>query len=88
MEPAPGLDPGGLLANGGRAENIARARALLGVVAPETETAEGEDDDAPVFPRPCPSCGGRMLVIETFAPGDQPRHRSGSDPPTFRIDNS
>ena len=86
MEPVPGLDPGGLLANGGRAENIARARALLGVVAPETETVE--DDDAPVCPRPCPSCGGRMIVIDTFAPGDQPGHRSGPDPPTVRIDNS
>ena len=78
----------GLLANGGRAENIARARALLGVVAPETEPAEGEDDDAPVFSRPCPSCGGRMIVIDTFAPGDQPGHRSGPDPPTCRIDTS
>jgi hypothetical protein len=72
----------GLFANGGRVDNIARARALLGVVAPQTEPAEGEDDDAPVFPQPCPSCGGRMVVIETFAPGDQPGHRSGPDPPT------
>ncbi len=73
----------GLYANGGRAENIARARALLGAVAPETE-----GDEAPVFPQSCPSCGGRMIVIETFAPDDQPSHRSGPDPPTCKIDNS
>jgi len=78
----------GLFANGGRADNIARVRELLGVLAPETEPAEDKDDEAPVFPQPCPSCGGRMIVIETFAPGDQPRHRSGPDPPTCRIDNS
>jgi len=78
----------GLFANGGRADNIARARQLLGVLAPQTEIAEDEDDEAPVFPQPCPSCGGRMIVIETFVPGDQPRHRSGPDPPTCRIDYS
>ena len=88
MEPALGLDPRGLFANGGRTDNIARARALLGVLAPVTELAEDEDDEATVFPQPCPSCGGRMVVIETFAPGNQPRHRSGPDPPTCRIGSS
>ncbi len=88
MEPALGLDPRGLFANGGRVANIARVRELLGAVAPQTEPAEDEDDEAPVFPQPCPSCGGRMVVIETFAPGNQPRHRSGPDPPTCKIDNS
>ncbi len=78
----------GLFANGGRADNIARARELLGVLAPQTGPAEVEDDEAPVFPQPCPSCGGRMIVIETFAPGYQPSHRSGPDPPTCGIDNS
>ena len=72
----------GLFANGGRVANIARARALLGVDPPQTKPAEGDHDDAPVFPPPCPSCAGRMIVIETFTPGDQPNHRSGPDPPT------
>ena len=88
MEPVPGLDPGGLFANGGRVRNIARARELLGADAPEIVSAKDMDDDAAVFPQPCPSCGGRMIVIETFAPGDQPGHRSGPDPPTCRIDTS
>jgi hypothetical protein len=63
----------GLFANGGRVANIARARALLGVVAPQTEPAEDEGGDAPVFPQPCPNCGGRMVIIETFERGAQPR---------------
>ncbi len=78
----------GLFANGGRVRNIARARELLGAIAPETEPAEDEDGEAAVFPQPCPCCGGRMIIVETFAPGDQPSHRSGPDPPTCKIDNS
>jgi hypothetical protein len=80
----------GLFANGGRADNIARARELLAMPArgEPPETAEAEGDDAPVFPQPCPSCGGRMVVIDTFAPGGQPNHRPGPDPPTIRIDCS
>jgi Putative transposase/Transposase zinc-binding domain len=70
----------GLLANGSRAENIARARALLGAL-PETEandsgTAENvEPDGSRVLPQPCPCCGGRMIVIEVFARGSKPRYR-------------
>ena len=51
----------GLLANGGRAENIAKARALLAVSpaeASDTGTTEmAEPDGARVLPRPCPYCG-------------------------------
>ncbi len=84
-EPVPGLDPGGLFANGGRVRNIARARELLGADAPEIEPAKDEDDDAAVFPQPCPCCGGRMVIIETFERGAQPRA-----PPTAtsRVDAS
>jgi len=60
----------GLLAGSARKASLERARALL-AVAPEPE------DDAPedlVDPRPpCPCCGGRMIVIETFARWQQPR---------------
>jgi hypothetical protein len=78
----------GLFANGGRAENIARARQLLKVPAPEANTDEpgSGDDGAPqIAPCPCPCCGGRMIIIETFERGTTPRHR-----PTvpIRIDTS
>jgi len=75
----------GLFANGGRVRNIARARELLGADAPEIESAKDMDDDAAVFPQPCPCCGGRMVIIETFERGAQPRA-----PPTAtsRVDAS
>ncbi len=85
MEPVPGLDPGGLLANGGRTANITRARELLGAIAPETEPAEDEDGEVTALSQPCPCCGGRMIIVETFERGAQPRA-----PPTTsnRVDAS
>ncbi len=73
----------GLLANGGRAANIARARELLNVPElPGSPTTPGGPDDSEAQPSsyPCPCCGGRMVVIETFEPGCTPRHQ-----PTQRI---
>jgi hypothetical protein len=70
----------GLLANGSRAENIAKVRALLAVLpmaavdGAETEQ-EVEPDGSRALPRPCPCCGGRMIVIEVFARGCEPRYR-------------
>jgi hypothetical protein len=81
----------GLLANGGRAENIAKARALLAVMpvkAKEPDRAETAEPDGPrVLPRPCPCCGGRMIVIEVFARGSMPRYRPPAAAP-LRIDTS
>jgi hypothetical protein len=73
----------GLFANGGRAENIARARQLLSV--PEMrqkprDTTAADDGEPQPSAYPCPCCGGRMIVIETFERGRAPRHR-----PTQRI---
>src|SRR5260370_26751148 len=68
----------GLFANANRAENIATARALLNVAPPAADPQEQPDiaTDAPrVLPCPCPRCAGRMIVIETFAPGCEPRRR-------------
>ena len=50
--------------------------------------ADAEPGEAQALNLPCPCCGGRMIVIETFAPSDRHRHRSGPDPPTCGIDNS
>jgi Putative transposase/Transposase zinc-binding domain len=78
----------GLFANGGRADNIARARQLLDVPAPETKTDEpesGDDDGLQIPPYPCPGCGGRMIIIEIFQRGSSPRHCPTA---SIRIDTS
>src|SRR5262249_61095801 len=67
----------GLFANGNRAAYIARARELLGVPSRSkpAETSEATASDEPdMLPRPCRCCGGRMIIIETFAAGCQPKH--------------
>ncbi len=46
----------GLFANGGRAENLARARQLLAMPTPAIVT--DEDDEPPALAIPCPRCGG------------------------------
>jgi hypothetical protein len=78
----------GLFANGNRAANIARARELLAVPSrvtePETE-APAEPDQPLTLPQPCPCCGGRMIIIEVFAPGCSPRTGPAG---SFRIDTS
>ena len=75
----------GLLANGGCAENIARARELLGVPATQSEPADADADEPPMLAHPCPCCGGRMIIIETFERGSTPRTRPTSP---IRIDSS
>jgi len=68
----------GLFASSNRAANLARTRELLAVpprvVKPGTD-APSEPDQPRALPRPCPCCGGRMIIIETFEPGCQPKHR-------------
>jgi hypothetical protein len=81
----------GLLASGTRTVNIARARELLAVpVSPEPpDTTETPAADEPrMLPRPCPCCGGRMFIIETFEAGCQPRHRPAAPLVAIRIDTS
>lgn len=69
----------GLFANGNRATNIARARALLSVHAPTSDEADNVEDANPdetrILNLPCPCCGGRMIIIEVFAAGMEPKHR-------------
>src|SRR5208282_3711164 len=81
----------GLLASGNRAANIEQARNLLGdPTRPEQpDTAEDAAADEPrTLPRPCPCCGGRMIIIETFASGCQPKHRPAPPPAAITIDTS
>jgi Putative transposase len=82
----------GLFANGNRKANIAKARELLCVAAPETKpdavAATPAPDQLSVLPRPCPCCGGRMIVIEIFERGMTPRHRASPARVVMRIDTS
>ena len=75
----------GLFASTNRAETIARVRKLLGLATPAAEAAvEIDPAAAQALAQPCPCCGGRMFVIETFDAGCQPRYR----PTAMRIDTS
>jgi hypothetical protein len=79
----------GLFASGVRAQNIVRARALLAAATPgrRQNKRDGDADrPEPCAPaHPCPCCGGRMIVIETFQRGRAPR---GSFLGKIRIDTS
>jgi hypothetical protein len=75
----------GLLASAACKANIARAKQLIAVPLPEVEPAAQDttDPDATTDHRPsCPCCGGRMIIVEIFAPGGAPR---GPPPPTSGI---
>jgi Putative transposase/Transposase zinc-binding domain len=81
----------GLLASSTRADNIARARQLLAVSKPQskgTDTDIAETDEPHVLQHPCPCCGGRMIIIETFQRGCSPRHHPTPPVPAIRIDTS
>jgi hypothetical protein len=79
----------GLFANGNRAENIARARELLAVPAPQRKPDDVVDaNEPPSLSHPCPCCGGRMIIIETFERGAAPRYRPTAPMPPIRIDTS
>jgi len=78
----------GLFANGGRAEHIARARHLLNVPTTSSKPTDANsigDSEPQTLARPCPCCGGRMIIIETFEPGSTPRYRPAV---SIRIDTS
>jgi len=78
----------GLFANGkNRAANIARARQLLAMpqcIAQHNLNPAAESDQLRALPTPCPCCGGRMIIIETFARDCQPQ----CIPPLITIDSS
>jgi hypothetical protein len=83
----------GLFAGSNRAETIDNLRKLLNVAPPAADASAkaqqtGEIDPAQPLAHPCPCCGGRMFVIETFEPGCQPRHRPTAPLMVIRIDTS
>ena len=78
----------GLFANGGCTANIARARQLLNVPTAHVErdyAGETNDAEPQTLSHPCPCCGGRMIIIETFERGCTPRYRPPAPNP---IDSS
>jgi len=79
----------GLLAKSSCAENLARARELLAVPQPQgkPDDAAGPDDPA-TNSHSCPCCGGRMMIIEVFARGCEPRYRPSATAVAIRIDTS
>ena len=85
----------GLLANGQREANLAKARTLLGVkiIDPADDDLRRDadaaaDEPAPAQPCPCPRCGSRMLIIETFEGVCRPRPPASSSTAVVRMDTS
>src|SRR5262249_21119529 len=87
----------GLLTSQTRANNIARARELLAVplipvdaikAANPKPSTRAQPDEPKAPEHPCPCCGSRMRIIETFLPGQQPKYRPTPLPPKIRIDTS
>ncbi len=74
----------GLFANSARADNITRARHLLDTAPPAPPPAE--PDAATPAPKPCPCCGGRLILIEAFERSRAPQRRAYSTP--MRCDTS
>jgi hypothetical protein len=88
----------GLLANGGttRAEKLTRARQLIAAApqiapSPQPPHHDGSCEDPTAsqdLHHPCPHCGSRMVIIETFEPARGPRHRPSAPVPTISINTS
>ena len=78
----------GLFAGAVRVDNIERVRQLLAPskVSPDSAPADPDSDAEPTsFFRPCPCCGGRMIIVETF---EGPRPWRSPSPAQIRIDSS
>jgi hypothetical protein len=77
----------GLFANTARTANLAKARALLGAPTPVQAADTSPEAEVPAKPAiACPCCGGRMILVETFARGVSPLTAPSRS--TFRIDSS
>ena len=81
----------GLFASGTRADNLARVRRLLDVPAAQPEAGDtncAEATEPKPLSHPCPCCGGRMIIIESFERGSSPRYRPAASTAMIRIDTS
>jgi len=89
----------GMLNSSKRAANVARARELLALApiipidAIKAASTKADDpgtkaDEQKTAKHPCPCCGSRMIIIETFARGSQPKHQPTPVAAAIRIDTS
>jgi Putative transposase len=86
----------GLLASSRtKADTIERARELIKLATPPQPPRSTKPDEAPANTEatdkpiyPCPCCGGRMVIIETFQAGCAPRNRPTGMLTAIRIDTS
>jgi len=72
-----------------KAATLARARELI--AATTAAKMQGNDEAAASMEQPahpCPCCGARMVIIETFAAERVPRHRPTIRQLAIRIDTS
>jgi hypothetical protein len=77
----------GLLAGANKTETIARAREFIAAATPTPQPDHAAATDSTTTDNnPCPCCGGRMRIIETFAAGRRPRHQPTAA--AIRIDTS
>jgi len=58
----------------------------LDLTPPAEQTSQ--TDPAQPLAHPCPCCGGRMIIIETFEAGCHPHHRPTTPLVVIRIDTS
>jgi hypothetical protein len=78
----------GLLASATCKKNIARARELIAMPVPVTDPPVERDEADPAAGAaadhrpPCPCCGGRMIIVETFERDGAPR---GPPSPDTRV---
>ncbi|MBX9910289.1 MAG: transposase [Beijerinckiaceae bacterium] len=69
----------GLLASSRHAYPIARIREIIAAPTPDdiarddVPVAAAQPEQASELHPPCPCCGGRMILVERFAPGTAPR---------------
>jgi hypothetical protein len=77
----------GLLAGPARADHLALMRMLLAVSPPAVPTGSADPSTADRPEQSCPCCGARMMIVEVFGRGEQPRYRAAA-PAAIRIDTS